>query len=176
MSCTGIFDTVFFLSSMTWWDDDDAKGGTIFAWLSCYDSRFWMSKVGLDTIPWMKTIFMRAFNETISTFFKLCFEQCASFQNDSFKHLKGTKNVLIIFLSPLCVERIKQFSCHFEVDTLEMKLKCLFLVSSDCRAEQYDFCISEKLGTHINAPSTYLKNNQSVDRIPLHFLVHLPSE
>ena len=79
-------------------------------------------------------------------------------------------------MSPLCVERIKQFSCHFEVDTLEMKLKCLFLVSSDCRAEQYDFCISEKLGTHINAPSTYLKNNQSVDRIPLHFLVHLPSE
>ena len=48
------------------------------------------------------------------------------------------------------------------------------VLSFDCRAEQYDFCISEKLGTHINAPSTYLKNNQSVDRIPLHFLVHLP--
>ena len=101
---------------------------------------------------------------------------CASFWNDSFKHLGRHKKCANHFFSLLYVERIKQFSCHFEVDTLEMKLKCLFLVSCDCRAEQYDFCISEKLGTHINAPSTYLKNNQSVDRIPLHFLVHLPSE
>jgi len=48
------------------------------------------------------------------------------------------------------------------------------------RAEHYDICISEKVGTHINAPSTYKKghhNNSvySVDHIPLDYLVNIPA-
>merc|ERR1711894_209953 len=46
------------------------------------------------------------------------------------------------------------------------------------RSQHYDLCIGEKLGTHINAPSTYKNNqnnlNMTVDRIPLKYLVNIP--
>lgn len=44
------------------------------------------------------------------------------------------------------------------------------------RSEYFDFCTSEKLGTHINAPRTYRQVNDShpVDRIPLKLLINIP--
>ena len=47
------------------------------------------------------------------------------------------------------------------------------------RSEFYDFCMGEKLGTHINAPSTYQhyrNGSWSVDQIPINFLVNIPSK
>ena len=49
----------------------------------------------------------------------------------------------------------------------------------DFRSEFYDFCMGEKLGTHINAPSTYQhyrNGSWSVDQIPINFLVNVPSK
>ena len=43
------------------------------------------------------------------------------------------------------------------------------------RSEFYDLCMGEKLGTHINAPSTfqhYRNKSWSVDQIPIEFLVN----
>jgi len=48
------------------------------------------------------------------------------------------------------------------------------------RSEHYDVCISEKIGTHINAASTYKRGHKndsvsSVDLIPLEYLVNIPA-
>jgi hypothetical protein len=69
-----------------------------------------------------------------------------------------------------------------EHHTFEKKLfgqmsPCRKIVSFFPRSEYFDFCSSEKLGTHINAPRTYQHNanhSQTVDRIPLNHLVNLP--
>ena len=58
--------------------------------------------------------------------------------------------------------------------------KIYFFFSS----QHFDLCLGEKLGTHINAPSTYQtkvghnhKNaNQTVDQIPLKYLVNVPGK
>ncbi len=41
------------------------------------------------------------------------------------------------------------------------------------RSEFYEFCMDERLGTHLNAPSMYLHRNESLnaDKIPLEMLV-----
>ena len=49
------------------------------------------------------------------------------------------------------------------------------------RSEHYDVCISEKIGTHINAASTYKRGHKndtvsSVDLIPLEYLVNIPGK
>ena len=52
------------------------------------------------------------------------------------------------------------------------------------RSQHFDLCLGEKLGTHINAPSTYQSNvghnhknaNQTVDEIPLKYLVNVPGK
>jgi len=46
------------------------------------------------------------------------------------------------------------------------------------RSEYYDFCMGEKQGTHINAPSTYhhyRNGSLTVDKLPVSYLVHVPA-
>ena len=47
------------------------------------------------------------------------------------------------------------------------------------RSEFFDFCMGEKQGTHINAPSTYhhyQNGSLTVDKLPVSSLVHIPGK
>ena len=72
-------------------------------------------------------------------------------------------------------------SNYYLNSTFKITSYTYFFLFIFCRAEHYDVCISEKIGTHINAPSTYKKghhNNSvySVDHIPLDYLVNIPGK
>ena len=72
-------------------------------------------------------------------------------------------------------------SNYYLNSTFKITSYAYFFLFIFCRAEHYDVCISEKIGTHINAPSTYKKghhNNSvySVDHIPLDYLVNIPGK